>query len=193
MTPPEDTPAKAVLAAAERLQHLPPGPLAELRRMTDDEAAPEFWRLAARYPGTIGRPDKEPEWIAIVRILAILTEKGDPRARRPLHARNRNLGAVLCDGGDPNWPPSDGGPPRPAFSERRLAQLMAARGSQRAVLLTRAARALARSRNPTSGVNVVEIAYALLKPDNRRQLAEPYYRWLDRAERDAHESEEGTE
>ena len=79
------------------------------------------------------------------------------------------------------------------FSERRLAQLMAARGPQRAVLLTRAARALARSRDPSGGINVVDIANALLAPDNRRQLAEPYYRRLDRAELAAQESEEGTE
>ena len=183
--PKDNTPARAVRDAAKWLQDLPPGPLAELRRMTDDEAAPEFWRLVARYPGTIGRRDREREWIAIVRILAILTEKGDPQARRPLHDPNRNLGAVLCDGGDREWPPSGGGPPRPAFSERRLAQLMAARGPQRAVLLERAARALARSRNPARGINVIDIAYALLKPDNRRQLADPYYRRLDRAERAA--------
>ena len=193
MTLPEDKPAEAACAAAKRLQHLPAGPLAELRRMTGDEAAPEFWRLAARFPGTIGRPDGESEWIAIVRILAILTEKGDPARRRPLHDRRRSLGEVLCDGGDKRWPPRGGGPPRPVFSERRLAQLMAARGPQRAVLLTRAARALARSRDPRDGINVVDIAYALLAPDNRRQLAEPYYRRLDCAELVAQESEEGTE
>ncbi len=193
MKPPEDTPAIAARAIAKRLQGLPPGPLAELRRMTGDEVAPEFWRLAARYPGTIGRRDGEREWIAIVRIFAILTEKGDPRARRPLHDPTRRLGAVLCDGGDRDWPPPGVRPPRPAFSERRLAQLMAARGPQRAVLLERAARALARSRNPASGINVVDIAHALLEPDNRRQLAEPYYRRLDPPERAAPESEEGTE
>ncbi len=193
MTLSDDKPAEAACAAAGWLQHLPPGPLAELRRMTEEAAAPEFWRLAARFSGTIGRPDKEPEWIAIVRILAILTEKGDPGRRRPLHDRRRSLGAVLCDGGDQNWPPPGGRPPRPVFSERRLAQLMAARGPQRAVLLTRAARTLARSRDPGSGINVVDIAYTLLAPDNRRQLAEPYYRRLDRAELAAQESEEGTE
>lgn len=193
MKPPEDTPTSAVRAAAKRLQHLPPGPLAELRRMKDDEAAPEFWRLVAQYPCTIGRRDREREWIAIVRILAMLMEKGDPQARRPLHDPNRSLGTALCDGGDRDWPPSGGGSPRPAFSEQRLAQLMAARGSQRAVLLERAARSLARSRNPSSGINVVDIAYAVLKPDDQRQLAEPYYRRLDLAERAAQVSEEGTE
>ncbi len=189
----DDKPAETACAAAARLQHLPPGPLAELRVMTEEAAAPEFWRLAARHPDTIGNRNQYTEWIAIVRILAILTEKGNPARRRPLHDGRRSLGEVLCDGGDQNWPPQGGGPPRPVFSERRLAQLMAALGPQRAVLLTRAARTLARSRDPSGGINVVDIAYALLAPDNRRQLAESYYRRLDRAELAAQESEEGTE
>lgn len=193
MKPPEDTTADAVREAARRLRHLPPGPLAELRRMTEETAAPEFWRLAARYPGTIGNPARYRDWVAIVRILAILTDRGDPAGRSPLHDPKRPLGAMLCDGGDRNWPSNAGGSPRPAFSERRLAQLMAARGPQRAVLLERAARSLARSRDPGSGVDVVDVAYTLLAPDHRRRLAESYYRWLDRAERAAQESEEGTE
>ena len=193
MTLSEDKQAEAACAAAKRLQLLPPGPLAELRLMTEEVAAPEFWRLAARHPDTIGNRKQYPEWTAIVRILAILTEKGSPARRRPLHDRRRSLGEVLCDGGDQKWPPPGGGLPRPVFSERRLAQLMAARGPQRAVLLTRAARALARSRDPSGGINVVDVANALLAPDNRRQLAEPYYRRLDRAELAAQESEEGTE
>lgn len=193
MTLSDDKQAEAACAAAKRLQHLPPGPLAELRLMTEEAAAPEFWRLAARHPDTIGNRKQYHEWTAVVRVLAILTEKGNPARRRPLHDRRRSLGEVLCDGGDQKWPPPGGRPPRPVFSERRLAQLMAARGPQRAVLLTRAARALARSRDPSSGINVVDIAYTLLAPDNRRQLAEPYYRRLDRAELAAQESEEGTE
>lgn len=193
MTPSEDTPAKAARAVAEWLRRLAPGPLAELRRMNSEAAAPEFWRLVARHPDTIGNRKQYPEWTAIVRILAILTEKGNPAKRRPLHDRQRSLGEVLCDGGDQKWPPPGGGPPRPVFSERRLGQLMAARGPQRAVLLTRAARTLARSRDPSGGINVVDIAYTLLAPDNRRQLAEPYYRRLDRAELASQESEEGTE
>ena len=70
-------------------------------------------------------------------------------------------------------------------------QLMATRGFQRAVLLRRAAQMLARSRIPTSGVNVVDIALVLLQPENGRLLAEPYYRRLDRAEQNAKKSAEG--
>ncbi|MDE0240110.1 MAG: type I-E CRISPR-associated protein Cse2/CasB [bacterium] len=193
MKPPEDTIATAARSVAKRLQHLAAGPLADLRRMPIDTAAPEFWRLAARHPSTIGNPSRYREWIAIVRILAILTEKGDPGGRRRLHDPKRPLGVVLCDGGERDWPSNDGGVPRPAFSERRLAQLMAARGPQRAMMLERAARALARSRDPGSGVDVVDVAYTLLAPEHRRRLAEPYYRRLDRAERDAEKSEQGTE
>ena len=175
----------AALAAAKWIQHLDPGQLAGLRRMESGKGAPSFWRLAAKHRETIGRPEQEETWMNIIRILAILTPKGDPERRAPLHDSKRHLGAVLCDGGNPGWTG-----PRPVLSEYRLMKLMAARGTQRAGLLTRAARALARSMLPGSGVNVPDIAYALLSSDNERQLAEPYYRRLDRAE--AQQSQEGT-
>jgi len=182
----EDLRANAVLAAARTMQHLDPGPLADCRRMDGQAGAPAFWRLAARHPDTIGHPGRAAEWMAIVRILAILTPKGDPANRPDLHDAKRRLGAVLCDGGDPAWTG-----PSPVFSERRLAQLMAARGPQRAVLLTRAARMLARSRSSDSGVDVVDIALTLLQPENGRRLAESYYHRLDRAEQATTKSEEG--
>lgn len=188
MTQVETPDRAAAKAAAEDLQKLDPGPLAELRRMDNETGAPWFWRLAARHPGTVGRQDKLAEWMEIVRILAILTEKGDPERRSSLHDPKRRLGRALCDGGHENdWPEA----PRPMLGERRLAQLMAARGPQRAVLLTRAARMLARSRDPKTGLDVADIARTLLAPDGGRRLAEPYYARLDRAERDAKKSEEG--
>lgn len=183
----DETPAQAVMAAAAMMRNLDSGPLAELRRMDASTGAPAFWRLAAQHPNTIGGRKTHKLWIEIIRIVAILTPKGDPATRSPLHDPNRRLGAVLCDGGSPSWP--GGGQPRPAFSERRLAQLMAARGPQRAVLLERAARMLAGNRERGSGVDVTDIAWTLLEPDNGRRLAEPYYRRLDRAERAI---EEGT-
>lgn len=184
MWQPDDPRAQAARAAATMIQGLGPGPLADLRRMTKEDGAPAFWRLAAQHPGTIGRQTEE--WMDIIRILAILTPKGDPAARSPLHDGRRQLGAVLCDGGDPGW-----SGPAPVYSERRLAQLMAARGPQRAVLLERAARVLARSRTSGSGINVVDIALVLLSPDRGRRLAEPYYRRLDHAERAADQAKEG--
>ncbi len=187
----EDTPAVAVRKAGNWLQRLPTGPLAELRRMTVALPAPQFWRLAARHPETIGRKDREAEWVAIIRMLAILMEKGAPEDRRPVHDDRRRLGEVLCDGGDPSWPSKKSGGLRPVFSERRLAQLMAARGTQRAVHLERAVRAIASTRSPDAGVNVVDIAFTILRPQDTRSLAETYYRRLDRAEQAAHEFEEG--
>ena len=187
-----DKRAKNVCAVAEWLLHLPPGPLAELRRMTEGSPAPQFWRLAARYPETIGQRSQQREWVAIVRILAILTDKGDPDTRRPLHDAKRALGRVLCDGGDPNWPKVDQST-RPAFSERRMWQLLAARGMQRTVHLERAARAIAARREPGCGVNVVDIAYAVLRPEKTRKLARTYYGRLDRAEHAAQKDSKGTE
>ena len=186
---PHETPSEAAIAAAKAIRHLDPGALAALRRMKAESAAPAFWRLAAQHRDTIGRPDLAEQWTAILRILAILAPRGDPDERPFLHNPSRPLGAALCDGGDPGWP--GGERPHPVFSERRLAQLMAARGTQRAVLLTRAARALARSMQPGRGVNVPDIALALLFPDDGRRLAEPYYRRLDRAEQEAARKSKG--
>ena len=183
----DETPAQAGIAATEMMQQLEPGSLAELRRMEKGRGAPFFWRLVTRHPRTIGRPQKEEIWANIIRMVAILMPRGDPAERSPLHDHNRRLGEVLCDGGDPAWTG-----PRPVFSERRLAQLMAARGQQRAVLLERAVRSLAHSMPSGSGVNVPDIVYILLTPDDGRRLAEPYYRRLDRAEQAAKKSEEGT-
>ena len=173
-----ETVADAVRAAAAAIRRLDPGPLAQLRRMQEERLAPAFWRLAAQHPGTIGREDQELQWMAILRIIAILTPTGSPD-RPKLHDQRQRLGKVLCDGGDPAW---DGR--KPALSEQRLAQLLSARGKQRAVPLTRAARAIARSRAPNSGVNVVDIAVALLRPgDSERRIAKPYYDRLDAAQR----------
>ena len=186
------TVATAARKAAEMLQELHPGALADLRRMEHGRRAPAFWRLAARYPDTIGRPSQEETWTHIVHILALLTPTGEPFKRPTLHDDGRRLGKVLCDGGDTDWP--TGGPsgvPRPMFSELRLAKLVAARGTQRAILLQRAARALARSMRPGSGVNVVDIAYALLRPDESRTMARHYYDRLDAAER-TRQPQEGT-
>ena len=170
-----DAVKKAAVAAAGELRRLDPGPLAELRRMEAETAAPVFWRLAARYPDTIGK--RQEAWIIILRILAILTPKGAAAGRPALHDSDRPFGLALCDGGDPGWTG-----PQPILSERRLAQLLAARGKARNVLMTRAARALATSRPPQAGLDVRDIAWAVLAPKGTARIAETYYRRLDRAE-----------
>ena len=192
MPKPETHPVeRAALAAAKMLQHLDPGQMAELRRIrTASTGAPGFWRLVARHPETIAR--QQETWMAIIRILAILTPKGEAAKRPPLHNAKRRLGEVLCDGGDPGWPHSN--PLRPVLSERRLAQLMAARKRQREVLLERAARAINRTLQSGCGVNVVDIAWTLLDQDSGRigrRLAESYYRRLDGADRDHQTLQEG--
>lgn len=162
------------VAAAHALRVLQPGPLADLRRIDPEAGSPAFWRLAAQYPDTIGR--RPLEWAEIIRILAILTPKGAPEDRPPLHDAGRPLGAALCDGGDPSWSGD-----RPVLSELRLAQLLAARGPARIVALTRTARMLARSRPAAAGLDVRGIAWAVLDPKGSARIAEHYYRRLDRA------------
>ena len=172
----------SVLDAARFIQQLSTGDLAELRRLGRGRGAPAFWRLAARCPSTIGHPDKEEPWKCIVQVLAILTAKGEPESRPALHAESRRLGTVLCDGGDPAWPgqqPSS--EPKPVFSETRLMKLIAARGTQRLVMLTRAARTLATKMTPGSGINVKDVAWTVLNPNNERQMAQHYYSRLDAA------------
>lgn len=176
--------SQAALAAANLMQRLAPGPLAELRRMTGG-GAPCFWRLAAQYPETIGNDTWQ--WLDIVQMIAILTPKGEPEKRPSLHVPRRRLGEVLCDGGDPD--PAWSGP-LPKFSERRLAQLIASRPPLRSNLLKRAVRMVAQSRSSDDGVNVVDLAWAVFRPDDKRLLAGPYYRRLDRAERIASKIED---
>lgn len=183
---------KTATDAARMLKDLAPGPLAELRRMGPN-GAPCFWRLAAQHPETIApSPEAEADWMTIVKILAILTPRGDPEQRKPLHQSRRALGEVLCDGGNPAWP--DSNPPRPALSERRFAQLLASRGEQKRVLFTRAMQAISRTYQSGSGINVVHIAWAVLSSNSgsmKQQLARAYYRRLDRAERNAETNQEG--
>ena len=171
----------AATAAAATLAGLAPGDLAELRRMGPGDLAPWFWRLATRH-GAIRR--REEDWMHVIRILAILTPRGDPEKRSRLHQPARRLGAVLCDGGDSSWPEPSQTQPRPAYSELRFARLLESKGAQRPVLLTRAARSLARSMPPGGGVDVKDIAFAILYPDSaevNNGLARSYYARLDGA------------
>ncbi len=170
-------PGAVALSIAAWLRRLDPGPLATLRRLDPDGAAPAFWRLAARHDLLARQPAR---WSPVVRALAILTPKGAPEERPDLHDPGRPLGMALCDGGDPGWPGA--GPPRPMLSERRLAQILAARGTARELALVRALRALAARRPSASGLRVPDVAWAFLNPADPGALAAPYYRRLDRAE-----------
>ena len=175
---------KSVEKAALEIGKLEPGPLAELRRINNNLGSPLFWRLASIFPDTIGSTNKQEEWIVIIRIMAILTEKGDPNTRGALHDKDRPLGQVLCDGGNPGneWIEESELKPRPKFSEHRFIQLLTSRGKQRFILLERAARILTRTRASGSGLDVKDLAWACLKPENVRKLADAYYKRLNQLE-----------
>ena len=174
----DDEPSRLATALAGELRRLGTGDLAALRRLEEATAAPAFWRLVTRYAPLGARPEA---WAPILRAFAILTPKGPPEERPDLHDSKRPFGVALCDGGDPNWPGD--GSPRPLISERRLAQLMAARGPQRTALMVRAVRALAARRDPRTGLNTGDLAWAFLNPANAGAIAGPYYRRLDAAQR----------
>ncbi len=162
--------ARQTLSVAGTLWAAAPGELAAIRRMRDDIGAPLFWRLAARH-GWRGRALTD--WAAIVRMVALLTPTGARPEKQGLHASDRPLGAVLCDGGARDWSGD-----RPLLSEARLARLLAARGNQRRVALERAVRMLARH-HPQ--FDLPNLAWAVLNPQSGARIARDYYARLDRA------------
>jgi hypothetical protein len=151
--------------------------------MTSAEPAGTFWQFAAWDAREAGGRSfavvaLQNEWVAIARILAILSPKGDPAARLSVR-RTIRLGEALCDGGDAGWTG-----PRPVVSEMRLAQLLATRGVRRTEAVERAARTLAQTLAPDTQIDAVDLAAAVLLPDRAsttRRVAESYYRRLDRA------------
>jgi CRISPR system Cascade subunit CasB len=165
------------------------GPLAELRRMeTGGPGVTGYWHLASRCSFLDADANT---WMRIVKIMAILTPKGEHAVARPVHALERRFGAVLCDGGDPRWS-TQGGEARPLISETRLARFLSQRPDQRAETLGRFARMLAAKRDPASGINCADIARLLLFPDNKsgpQDLARAYYRRLDSAAHKASQEE----
>lgn len=173
--------AAAALHAARGMRHLSPGGMAELRRMDAETPAPALWRIAVRCPVMLA---DHANWVTLLRIFALLVPKGElpPEGRPKLHNRKRPFGEVLCDGGDPGWTPQ-GDNPDGVLSERRLMQLLASRGPARAVALERAVRMLANRMQPGTGVDVTQIALALLDPTDTTAIARAYFSRLDHASR----------
>ena len=178
------------LSIARRMEFFGNGEMAALRRLDVDAPVPAYWRLAARHPVL---SENQQVWMPIVKALAFLTLKGQPGERGELHDPKRKLGTALCDGGSRDWPgaiaPTTS--PRPLISEQRLAQLLAARGSLRSVLLLRAVRSLAANREPKVGLDLGDLAWRFLDPDPAF-LAAPYYLRLDRAARATTQQSERT-
>ncbi|MBE2277215.1 MAG: hypothetical protein IAE87_13095 [Rhodobacteraceae bacterium] len=180
--------AAAAISATRAMRYLSTGAMAELRRMDTANPAAAYWKIAVQNP-VIDR--NRESWVTILRIMALLMPKGEPPPEgRHLHNGKRPFGRVLCDGGDPAWLPQ-GDSPDGVFGERRLMQLLATRGPARAVALERAARMLAPRIQPGSGVDVAQIALALLDLDDTTTIAQAYFRRLDGAIRTS--SEEKTE
>src|SRR5690606_31908296 len=157
------------------LLHSGPGPIARLRRM--DVTGPgeaDFWQLA-KYGGFLDEIAGD-NWLRIVKIMSLLTPKGDYKANHVLHDPATPLGRLLCDGGNRDW-----SGPRPFSAEDRLMRFVAMPFEKRGDALERMARMLASSRRPNSGVNCVDIACLLFSADvkHTRKLAKTYYQRLD--------------
>lgn len=170
---------QTINSLSQAMNRLGTGPLAGLRRMAvDGPGTTDFWHLA-NHSGFLESADTD-SWMRIVKIMAILTPKGEPAGRSPLHDKSRSLGEVLCDGGHRDWS-------APFLSETRLARLLAQHPAQHAEALERLSRALAAKRDPEIGINCVDIAALLLssdrKPNQLRKIVRTYYQRFDAAKR----------
>ncbi|MEO5347756.1 MAG: hypothetical protein H7834_15460 [Magnetococcus sp. YQC-9] len=176
--PPDDNAiglGEAVSKTAALLLRLDPGSLARLRRMdTQGPGEIDFWQLA----GSCGflTAVQGDGWLRLVKIMALLTPKGDPETRGRVHQSDRPFGAVLCDGGQPDWSGE-----RPFFSESRLARFLSLPFARRGEALEGMARMLAASRAANLGVNCLDIACLLFSNDVKhpRKLASSYYGRFD--------------
>ena len=117
------------LRAEIREQEFPRGDHAQLRRMDPSAPGPAvFWRLyAGRKLSQIGGEDAEKKWATIIQGIALLSEHD--------RGSQRSFGRSLFEGDDPNRS-------SPFYSERRLNQLLVARGQTFRTLLRRAFRML---------------------------------------------------
>ncbi len=149
--------ARRALSIAEVLAKAGPGAKAEARRM-GAEGASVFWRQVARLDIPRGQ---EGRWLLFTRMVALMT----PASRaNSIHDGNRPLGAVLAEA---------------KFSEQRFARLLAARAAARDEVLERAIRMLARK---TPGLDVIDLARAVFRPEDTSRIARAYYNQIDRSQ-----------
>ena len=169
MQPHSSSVKDTAIAVARWTQQLAPGPLAELRRLVPRERRP---RILASWPRSTPLPSVvpgRPSWMDIVRMIAILTAEG--RTDEP--AAPARLGPKT---GRPSC--ATEATPRPGVEGvlNHISASAASRSSsqhadaQRAALLVRAVRALARTRPPDAGINVTDLAWAVLKEDDAALL-----------------------
>lgn len=134
-----------------------PGDRAALRRMQPGQPPPLTWYQFAVVAG-LDSPDSQPEWVAIVAGMALMS----PEA----HVPGRGFGTALATAG---------------YSELRLERLLASEGQTQRLLVLRAARFLAAHR---TGANWVQPAALLLTRDHdrregmRNQVATDFFRQL---------------
>ena len=151
-----------------REQEYSPGHRAQLRRMDPEEPdSAAFWRLFTRRNlSTIGEPDSQKRWAAVIQGIALMTghDRGRPTP----------LGRALFSGGDQERT-------KPLYSEHRLNQLLAARGQLLRTLLRRAFRILVGTEQAIYWPQVAELVlYDGNNEDEaekvRHQIASDYYR-----------------
>lgn len=157
---------QAVFDLAAHLARLPPGPLAELRRMTPGTGNGAFWRVyflpeleLADQRGT----DVDWEWI--VHALALLTPSGRDPGKRSAHDGRVPLGQALYMIG---------------VSEARVAQVLEAGPGRRRDYLLRLVRMLAREQAvfntaDLAGLLLPDVADPASGADPLRRLARTYY------------------
>lgn len=154
---------ETVWQLAQALVRLDTGPLARLRRMdVDGPGEGDFWKLASALD--LKCPE---DWLVPVRLMALITPKGQPGEGKRLHEPKTALGAALADA---------------KYPERRLNQFLALPHDRRAEALERMVRWMAAKGH--NGVNCTDICALLFSdgPEPARRLAETYYRTLDKAE-----------
>lgn len=154
MSRPESETARRALSIAAALAAADFGQKAEARRMGPAGAA-LFWRQAARLEIP---QSQEPAWRLFTRLVALMT----PASRdTSIYDTKRSLGAAFAEA---------------ELSEQRFARLLAARDAARDDALERAIRMLARK---ATGLDVTDLARAILWPDETSRLARTYYQHLD--------------
>lgn len=158
--------SEAVFALGIHLAQLPPGPLAELRRMEPGDGAGAFWRVYFAPKVALDQQKGDPfAWEWVIHALALLTPTGNDPEKRSAHDGKIPLGQALHD---------------IKVSEARVSQVLEAGLDQRRDYLIRLVRMLARE-----GVrfNTTDLARLLLfahddpraKDNALRRLAQTYY------------------